>query len=149
MLVKFGFYPMSSLKPKGYCRCLRPSACLSVRVTTLVHAITRDFFQIFLKHGWDILLVNISDKFDDHGDGYRSSLNMPIIDERWFWYCLNPWSHFFKVRALTFDTIGPFTRLLKLRDGFYGIPIFVFFTIFYKFTLMDMQACSDRGLSAH
>ena len=63
------------------CPSVRPSVCLSVRPYD--HACPRDnlknIFQIFLKLGWNILWVNISDKFDD---GYRSSLNMHIIDQK-------------------------------------------------------------------
>ena len=82
------FYP-SALRPEGYCRCLRPSVCLSVRLSVCLsvrpydHACPRDnsknIFQIFSKLAWNILWVNISDKFDD---GYRSSLNMRIIDQK-------------------------------------------------------------------
>ena len=86
------FYP-SALRPEGYCRCLRPSVCLSVcpsvclsvclSVRPYDHACPRDnsknIFQIFSKLAWNILWVNISDKFDD---GYRSSLNMRIIDQK-------------------------------------------------------------------
>ena len=87
-MFKYGFYP-SALRPEGYCRCLRPSVCLSVcpsvcpSVRPYDHACPRDnsknIFQIFSKLAWNILWVNISDKFDD---GYRSSLNMRIIDQK-------------------------------------------------------------------
>ena len=36
-------------------------------------------FQIFLKLGWNIFWVNISDKFDG---GYRNSFNMHLIDQK-------------------------------------------------------------------
>ena len=69
------------------CVCLSvcPSVCLSVclSVRPYDHACPRDnsknIFQIFSKLAWNILWVNISDKFDD---GYRSSLNMRIIDQK-------------------------------------------------------------------
>ena len=88
------FYP-STLRPMGYCRCLRPSVRPSVRPYD--HACPRvnskKIFQNFLKLGWNILWVNISDEFDD---GYRSSLNMRIIDQKWLWHFFNSWSYFFK-----------------------------------------------------
>ena len=55
------FYP-SALRPEGYCRCLRPSVCLSVclsvcpsvclsvRMTMLVRAITRKIFFKFFRN---------------------------------------------------------------------------------------------------
>ena len=67
------------------CLSVCPSVCLSVclSVRPYDHACPRDnsknIFQIFSKLAWNILWVNISDKFDD---GYRSSLNMRIIDQK-------------------------------------------------------------------
>ena len=40
-----------ALKLEGYCRCLRPSVCPSVRMTTIVRAITQDFF---FKSSWNL-----------------------------------------------------------------------------------------------
>ena len=41
------------------------------------HDNSKNIYKNFSKLGWNILCVNISDKFDD---GYRGSLNMRIID---------------------------------------------------------------------
>ena len=68
-----------ALKLEGYCRCLRPSVCPSVRMTTIVRAITQDFFSNLLEIWLEYLGVNVSDKLDHV---YRSSLNMHIIDQK-------------------------------------------------------------------
>ena len=44
-----------------------------------LHGNSWNTFQNFLKLGQNILWVSVSDKFDD---GYRSSLNMHIIDQK-------------------------------------------------------------------
>ena len=111
--IGYGFFYPSALRPKGYCRCLRPSVCLSVPPSVCLsvrpydHACPRDnlknIFQIFLKLGWNILWVNISDKFDD---GYRSSLNMHIIDQKvtlTYFEFLKP---FFKVEPSNLVQLG-------------------------------------------
>ena len=90
MAAEFVDYP-SALRPKGYCCHLCLSAHLSVHLYNLVVcAITPEiFFEIFLKLSWNILWVNISDKFDGV---CRSSWNMCIIDQRVVHIKLEPWN---------------------------------------------------------
>ena len=60
---------------------------------------SRNIFQIFLKRGWNILLVNITNEFYD-GIAVTST----------FFAFMK--SFFFLVRTLKFHTVGPFTCLL-------------------------------------
>ena len=70
------FWP-PPLRPKGYCRRLRPSVCPYDQ--DCPHDISKNICRIFLKNGCNIPFVNMSDRFDD---GYRSSLNMALIDQK-------------------------------------------------------------------
>ena len=112
--------------------CVRPSVCPPVSLRLSVQLFDKYFSCFFnwLEYFW----VNISDKFED---GYRSSLNMRIFNQT---VTLN----YFLFSDFTFDTTGPFTWLLDLSDGFYGMPIFVFLTNFKIFVLMNIRACNDR-----
>ena len=67
----------SSLRPKGHFRCLSSSVCLSVPMYD--QSSPRDNSGIFFKLRWNILWLNISDRFDHE---YRSSLDISVIDQK-------------------------------------------------------------------
>ena len=65
--------------------CVRPSVRPPLR--PFPRDISRNIFQIFLELDWNILWINISDKFDY---GYRSLSNIRIIDQKWLWHFCIP-----------------------------------------------------------
>ena len=77
------FLPLSP-QAKGVLS-LPVSVCPSVHLPICLYDQTcpcdnsKIIFQMFLNLGWNILWVNILDKFDD---GYYSSINMCIIDQK-------------------------------------------------------------------
>ena len=53
----------------------------------------------------------------------------------------------FVVRALKFDTVGPFTRLPNMNDPFNEISVSVYLTNVKHFALLNMRACNARSFS--
>ena len=142
-LSHFSFTPRSKGRRVIVVARICPSVCWFVcpsivHMTRFVRMITRNIFQIFLRLYWNILFVNIVDMFND---GYRSSLNVCIIDQKvtlaFFAFLVN-----FQVKALKFDTVGPFTSLLNIIDGLYSI-----FGESLKSSLNEYAGLWWRGLS--
>ena len=76
-ILKKNVFCPSSLRPKGHFRCLSSSVCLSVPMYD--QSSPRDNSGIFFKLRWNILWLNISDRFDHE---YRSSLDISVIDQK-------------------------------------------------------------------
>ena len=92
--------------------CSRESIWFIVRFLSLCpKACLSDNAGNILKLDWNIFLENISEKCDHCN---RSSLNVRIIDFTFF--CIL--GVIFEVKALKFDTDGPYTKLLDISDGF-------------------------------
>ena len=132
-------YP-SGLRPKGYCRCLRPfvcfsvclffcmPVCLSVRIPKLVRAITREILFKSLWHltgilfgkyfgqvrWWVLQLIKYTHNWPKSGQDIFC--NSEVICQ---------------VIALAFVTAGTFTKLFDICDVLYEI-LFEFFTIIFK-----------------